>query len=56
MHHEVEVRANEGGWLRDGQRFGNLAEAQTRAENVRAAGGMPRIVRVAEGGTRKVVE
>jgi hypothetical protein len=55
MHHEIELRTAAGGWLRRRGRFRLLAGARHEAERVRREGGEPRIVQVADDGTREVV-
>ncbi len=56
MHYVVEVRTAAGGWLRKRGEHRLLAEARLEAERVKAAGGVPRVVQIAEDGTRRVVE
>ncbi len=56
MRYVVEVRTAAGGWLRKRGEHRLHTEARLEAERVRAAGGEPRIVQVADDGTRKVVE
>ena len=55
MHYVVEVRTAAGGWFRRKQEFKLLTDAQFEAERVRRAGGVPRIVQVADDGSRRVV-
>ena len=55
-HHAVEVEVGAGGWLRRKDRFELAGEAQAEAEGFRRAGGKARVVRVADDGTRTVVE
>ncbi len=56
MRYVVEVRTAAGGWLRKRGEYRLHTEARLEAERVRTAGGAPRIVRVADDGTRRVVE
>ena len=55
MHYEIELRTAAGGWLRRRGRSRLLAGAGHEAERVRREGGEPRVVRVADDGTRTVV-
>ena len=55
MHYVVEVQTTAGGWLRKRGEHRLLAAAQLEAERARAAGGEPRVVQVADDGTRKVI-
>ncbi len=55
MHYVVEVRTAAGGWFRKRGEYKLLAAAMLEAERVRAGGGEPRIVQIADDGTRKVV-
>ena len=55
MHYVVEVRTTTGGWLRKRGEHRLLAAAQLEAERARAAGGVARVVQVADDGTRRVV-
>ena len=55
MRYVVEVRTAAGGWLRKRGEYRLHTKARLEAERVRAAGGVPRIVRVADDGTRRVV-
>jgi hypothetical protein len=56
MRNVVEVRTATGGWLRKRGEHRLHTEARLEAERVRVAGGVPRIVRVADDGARRVVE
>ncbi len=56
MRYVVEVRTAAGGWLRERGEHRLHTEARLEAERVRAAAGVPRIIRVADDGTRRVVE
>jgi hypothetical protein len=51
---EVEVEIGPGGRLQRWERFELLGEAQLEAERARHEGGVPRVVRVADDGTRGV--
>jgi hypothetical protein len=51
----VEVEIGAGGWLQRRDRFKQASEAQLEADRVRREGGVARVVRVADDGTRKVV-
>ncbi len=55
MHYEIELRTAAGGWLRRRGQFKLLDGARLEAERVRREGGEPRIVQVADDGTRKVM-
>ncbi len=55
MRHVVEVRTAAGGWLRERGEYRLHTEARLEAERVRAVGGVPRVVRVADDGARRVV-
>jgi hypothetical protein len=55
MHYVVEVRTATGGWLRKRGEHKRLGDAWLEAERVKAAGEEPRIVQVADDGTRKVL-
>src|SRR5829696_7569233 len=54
-YHAVEIEIGAGGWLQRRERFKLLVEAQLEAERARAAGGVARVVQVADDGTRRVV-
>ena len=54
-YYAVEVEIGAGGWLRRRERFGLLDDARRDVEDVRRAGGIARVVRVAGDGTREVV-
>ena len=56
MHYEVEIRTAAGGWLRRRGQFKLLDSVRHEAERVRREGGEPRVVQVANDGTRKAVE
>jgi hypothetical protein len=56
MHYEVEVRSGEADWLSTERRYKLLAEASLRAARADGRGCTTRIVRVAGGGAREVVE
>jgi hypothetical protein len=55
MHYEVEVRVDTGDRLPKRTRHELLADAKLEAAQVEDRGGEPRIVQVADDGTRKVV-
>jgi len=54
-YYAVEVEIGAGGWLQRRDRFELASEAQLQAEGFRRAGGVARVVQVADDGTRKVV-
>jgi hypothetical protein len=60
MHYEVERLSMAGRWLKSsgksGKKYKLLSEAQLEAELVRGHGSVVRIVRVADDGSRTVVE
>jgi hypothetical protein len=56
MHYEVEVRSGEADWLSTERRYKLLTEASLRAARADGRGCTTRIVRVAGGGAREVVE
>lgn len=55
MHYEVEVRAAAGGWLKRKGRFRLLDAARHEAGRMGREGWVPRVVKVADDGTREVV-
>jgi hypothetical protein len=60
MHYEIERLNLEGRWLRptgkSGKKYKLLSEAQREAAIARNRGSVVRIVRVADDGSRMVVE
>jgi hypothetical protein len=59
MHYEVERLNLEGRWLKTGKwtkKYKLLSEAQLEAAIVKGRGSVARIVRVADDGSREVVE
>ena len=56
MRYVVEVKTRRGGWLRGAERYDRLYAAVREAKRVRDAGGVPRIVQVADDGTGRAVK
>ena len=59
MHYEIERFSMAGHWLKPGRwakKYKLLSDAQLEAAAVRGRGSVVRIVRVADGGSREVVE
>jgi hypothetical protein len=56
MHYEVERLNMAGRWIRSGGIYKLLTDAKRQATAARKRGSLVRIVRVAEDGSREVVE